>query len=222
MHLFCVATAALAAGRVDRASADYAALLAVLKEPIKGLEHSQRILELGSLNGRALSEAALGRAEALTLADALGTDAFFATHAAVARTFYYAGRGERDKANLHRARAELLALRGGISFSAAVTLSMMDAYTACLSEDAIGLVQAIACSSASARPRRRCALTPRSARRGSSTSGGAPSARSLSWSPSSTPRRPEASSPVWSTRCSTRACSTRSARTSVRSRSARR
>lgn len=144
MHLFCVATADLAEGRPDRATHRYAQVLAVLHKPLKGFEHAQPILYLGALNGRALSEAALGNLEALALADALGTDAFFATHAAVVRTCYHANRGEREQADLHQERAALLALRGGTSFSAAMTLDQTNAYTAALCEDAIGLVQAIA------------------------------------------------------------------------------
>ncbi|HEX6240045.1 MAG TPA: hypothetical protein VFZ61_04100, partial [Polyangiales bacterium] len=144
MHLFCVATGELAQGRPDRAAALYAALLAILQKPMKGLEHGQRILQLGALNGRALSEACLGNPESLVLADGLGSDPFFATHAAVARTSYYASRGEREQADLHRERAALLALRGGTSWSASVTLNVINAYTASLCEDAIELVQAIA------------------------------------------------------------------------------
>ena len=144
MHLFCVATVELAQGRPDRAAAEYAALLAILQQPIKGLEHGQRIMQLGALNGRALSEACLGNPESLALADALGGDPFFATHAAVVRTCYYANRGEREQAEMHREHAALLALRGGTSWSASVTLDITNAYTAALCEDAIGLVQAIA------------------------------------------------------------------------------
>lgn len=57
---------------------------------------------------------------------------------------YYGHRGERDKAEVHRARAELLALRGGTSWSAVTVLTVRLAYSAMLTRDAIELMRAIA------------------------------------------------------------------------------
>jgi tetratricopeptide (TPR) repeat protein len=88
-------------------------------------------------------EAGIGNPVALTLADELGTDAFFAAHADVIRVSYYALRGDRETAEQHRARAEELALRGGSAWSAAGTLISLSGFAACLSEDAVGLVQLI-------------------------------------------------------------------------------
>lgn len=144
MREFCIATTALTSGQPDRASARYAALRQTLSKPVKGLEHTQKTLYLGTLNGHGISEAGMGSPTALTLADELGNDAFFATHGAAIRASYHAVRGERDEAEAQRARAELLALRGGTSWTASVAMTVLGAYAATLTEDAIALVQVIA------------------------------------------------------------------------------
>lgn len=56
---------------------------------------------------------------------------------------YYGYRGEQDKAELHRARAELSALRGGNSWSAITVLTVRVMYTAIYNHDAIMLLQGI-------------------------------------------------------------------------------
>lgn len=143
MREFCLATAEVAAGKLERAAARYTHLVAAFSKPVEGLENVQPELYLGSINGRGVCEAGIGNPIALTLADELGTDAFFAPHADVIRVSYHALRGDRETAEQHRTRAEELALRGGSAWSAAGTLISLSGFAACLSEDAVALVQVI-------------------------------------------------------------------------------
>lgn len=56
---------------------------------------------------------------------------------------HYGYRGEREKAAEHRARAELLALRGGTSWSAMTIVAVRAMYIAVFTQDAIALLQAL-------------------------------------------------------------------------------
>lgn len=143
---FCLATAELAAARFAAASARYAQFLPVLAEPIPGFADDQRRpIYLGCLNGRAQAEATRGSPLALEIADELGRgDPFFAPHAECARMTYFGHRGEMDKAEVHRARAELFALQGGNSWSAVTVLTVRRMCIACATYDSIALVQTIA------------------------------------------------------------------------------
>lgn len=138
---FCLATCELAAGQPDRCAARYQQLVPRLLEPIEGMEEfARKSVYLGTINGRGLAEAALGDKVALELADKLDADAFYASFAEGIRFEYHAVRGDRETAAACRARAEQLALHGGISWTASSSLAQVTAFAATLTEDAIALV----------------------------------------------------------------------------------
>jgi tetratricopeptide (TPR) repeat protein len=142
---YCLAIAETSAGDFTAASARYARLIPTLAKPVDNLSEPLRhAFYLGALNGRAQAEVSSATHTALELADELGRDPFFAPHAECARMAYHAHRGEVDRAETHRARAELLALRGGTSWSAVTVLTVRRAYSAMVTRDAIMLMQSIA------------------------------------------------------------------------------
>ena len=94
----------------DTASVRYEALAKVLSEPLKDLEDIQHTLYCGTLNGRGVAEAGNGSKLALSIADELDKDPFFAAHAEVIRLTYHGIRGESEEVAIHRERAEQLAL----------------------------------------------------------------------------------------------------------------
>lgn len=146
----CIATAELGAGRFVAASARYAAILETLAarpDALRGLdETAQRALYLACLNGRAQAEVANSSTLALELADQLSREgsAVFAPHPECTRMAYYAQRGDIAEAELHRARAEQLALQGGTSWAFVTVLAGRWAYAAMQTYDVIRLVQAMA------------------------------------------------------------------------------
>ncbi len=143
----CRATAELGAGMFKSAAARYARVRELAAKPIRGLDaNAHRALYLGVLNGEAQAEVANCSPHALELADQLERETmfFFAAHAECTRMTYYSQRGEIDRAEAHRQRAELLALRGGTSWSMVTVLAARWAYAAIQTRDAIRLVQAIA------------------------------------------------------------------------------
>jgi len=144
MREYCHAIAETSAGNFDSSSARYAQLIPAFAKPVEGLmEELREAVYLGALNGRAQAEVNSGTPNVLELADELGRgDPFFAPHAECARMAYYANRGDMATAAVHRARAEMLALQGGVSWSAVTILTVRLAYAAMLTRDAIGLVQA--------------------------------------------------------------------------------
>jgi len=141
-----LALAELAAGNFASAAARYAELIPQLSKPVRGFDdRSREALRLSCINGRAQAAASDGAPAALEMADELERGSqFFAPHAECARMTYYAYRGEQAKAELHRTRAEMAALRGGTSWSAVTILTVRLAYGAALRRDVIGLVRAIA------------------------------------------------------------------------------
>ncbi|MET0344196.1 MAG: protein kinase [Polyangiales bacterium] len=143
---FSLATAEVGSGNLVAGSARYARLMPHVAAPRPDFDESlRRPMYLGCLNGRAQAEASETSSAALALADELERgDPFFGPHAECARMTYYGHRGEQKKAEAHRARAELLALRGGSSWSAVTVLMVRRACIASVTSDAIGLVQAIA------------------------------------------------------------------------------
>ena len=143
---FALATAEISSGQLTTGSARYARLMPLLAQPVADFDDAKRRpLYLGCLNGLAQVAATETSPAALSLADELERgDPFFGPHAECVRMTYYGHRGEQQKAEVHRARAELLALRGGSSWSAVTVLTVRRSRIACVTSDAIGLVQAIA------------------------------------------------------------------------------
>jgi tetratricopeptide (TPR) repeat protein len=141
---FCVATAELGAGQFGSASRRYEWLLEALSRPVLGLEDSARKkLRDGCLHGKAQAEVTSGSPRALTLADELqASDPFFAPHAEVIRMTYYGALGMQETADLHRGRGEVLALRGGASWTAFTMMAIRSAYCYMLTRDTLGLVRA--------------------------------------------------------------------------------
>jgi len=146
----CRATAELGAGTFDASAARYAQILDTLAQQprqLRGFDAAaQRALYYGCLNGRAQAEVANCSPVALELADVLAREAsiFFAPHPECTRMSYFAQRGEVDRAESHRLRAEQLALQGGTSWAFVTVLAARWAYAACQTRDAIRLVRAIA------------------------------------------------------------------------------
>lgn len=143
---YCLAIAETSAGEFSQAARRYRGILPTFAKPLPDLPDALRMpVYFGALNGRAQAEVSSASSVTLELADELGRgDPFYAPHAECARVAYYASRGEMDKAEQHRARAELLALQGGTSWSAVTVLTVRLAYGAMFTRDAIRLVQASA------------------------------------------------------------------------------
>lgn len=144
MREFCIATAQVASGHLDRASARYATILAQLPEPTDRDPPYLRHLLHATINGRGLCEASMGSHEALAHAESIASDPFFTPFAESIRFCYYALRGDRENAEASRQRAEQLALHRGISWTAESSLARTSAFAATLTEDAIALVHACA------------------------------------------------------------------------------
>lgn len=144
MREFSLANADISAGDWESAARRYARIMPILSQPVAGMDEWNRAaFYRGCLNGRAQAEAAMGSAKALEFADELAKSPFFAPHAECARMTYYGYRGEQRAAELHRSRAELLALRGGTSWSAATVLTVRATYIALLNQDAIATLHAM-------------------------------------------------------------------------------
>jgi tetratricopeptide (TPR) repeat protein len=94
------------------------------------------------LHGLAQARAVDTEPVALTLADELeAKHVFFAPHAQVIRASYHGQRGEQDLSTQHRKRGELLALRGGVSWSAVTVMTVRAMYMAQTTSDVIAIVQ---------------------------------------------------------------------------------
>lgn len=143
---FARAAVDIGTGRNRSGAEHYRALLEILKrDDIRGLDQGIRdIYRLACLYGQAQGEISKGSPLAVTLAqELLAGHAFYATHAESTMMAYYAMRGEQDKADAHRERAELAALRGGMSWSAVTVLTARCAYNYKWSRNAIGLLRTI-------------------------------------------------------------------------------
>jgi tetratricopeptide (TPR) repeat protein len=143
---FARAAVDIGTGRNRAGAARHAKLLALLKRGnIRGLDEGSRaVYRLACLYGQAQGELSKGSAQALELADELLCGhPFYASHAESTTMAYYALRGEQDKADFYRERAELAALRGGMSWSAVTVLTVRSAYIYMWSRNAIGLVRTI-------------------------------------------------------------------------------
>jgi Protein kinase domain/AAA ATPase domain len=125
-RLFCTATRELLSLHTLEASRQY-------ERVRKGISRKRWLLEerlrhqqlLGCFHG--LAHAHMDRADGVTMAMAEAMERgspFFAPHAETLRVVHYAIRGDHDKAERHRARAEALAYRGGVSWTAASVLAV--------------------------------------------------------------------------------------------------
>lgn len=143
---FCLATAEMIRGETASASRRYGRLLKIMARPVFLLEEPLRKqLTLACLNGKAQADVEDASDETLRLADELERQSsFFASHAETARMAYHAIRGHHQLAEQHRARSEMLALRGGASWAAASCLTLRSLEPAFLQHDAVGLVRAVA------------------------------------------------------------------------------
>ena len=143
---FCLATVELIRGETLRASRRYGRLLKILARPVFLLEEALRQqLTLACLNGKAQADVEDSSDETLRLADELEKrSSFFGSHAETARMAYHAIRGHQQLAEQHRARSEMLALRGSASWAAVACLTLRSLEPAFLLHDAVALVRAVA------------------------------------------------------------------------------
>ena len=143
---FCVATAELAEGATQRASARYAAVLEALRTPVPGMDDVLREqASLGCLHGQAQALVCDARPEALAMADELvRRGPFYAPHAECIRMSYHAYRGESAAAAHHRARAEALAFQGGTAWSALAVVTARSVQACVLTGDVVALVRLVA------------------------------------------------------------------------------
>ncbi len=140
---FGLATAELGAGRYALARARYERLLARFERPVKGMSDEIHLqFRQGILHGLAQTEAVNTNRSALKLADELEAGhMFFAPHAETVRMGYRGYRGEQEQCDTHRKRGELLALRGGISWSAVTMMTIRSSVIAMQTGDAVALLQ---------------------------------------------------------------------------------
>lgn len=150
---FCLAVSELPAGRASSASARLEQVMSALAMPVRGMDERVREQMLsGCLNGLAQANIEARPESALASADKLARrGAFFAPHAELARMLYHGFRGAIVETERHRARTEELALRGGISWSALVLLTMRDHQLSLLTRNVNTLVRAASELSRSAR-----------------------------------------------------------------------
>lgn len=142
---FTLAVAETSAGKLKSSIERYRYVLEVAQKPIPDFDDLMREqLRHGALHGIAQSSVEDQPEQALAAADELAKTAFFAPHAEVIRMFYHGFRGERLLAEQHRARAEALALLGGVSWSAVVLLNIRAYVCALLNDDVIELVRLVA------------------------------------------------------------------------------
>jgi tetratricopeptide (TPR) repeat protein len=143
---FCLATAEASAGRYLAARRRYERLLERFKRPVQGMDEEIHLqFNQGILHGLAQCKVAECDPECLALADGLEqAHMFFAPHAQTVRMAYYALRGEVEQSEQHRRHGEMLALRGGISWSSVTIMTMRSGYMALYMNDAVGMLQAIA------------------------------------------------------------------------------
>jgi tetratricopeptide (TPR) repeat protein len=141
---FCIATVELCSNRIASARARYERVLARLQQPLPMEPRLQDNLRQGCLHGLAQCAVESDDPLALTLSDQLEAESpSFATHCETVRVGYYAARGDNDDVERHRARAETVALLGGVSWAATAILTIRCVYASALTGDAFGLVRAL-------------------------------------------------------------------------------
>jgi tetratricopeptide (TPR) repeat protein len=141
---FALATAELGAGLMARAGKRYKWILDQLaKHRVFADAMSREGFIDGSTHGRAQAEATSGSPNILELADELGRrHPFFKPHVETIKMTFHGYRGEKALADFHRKQGEMLALQGGLSWSAFTVLSIRTAYIAMASQDTLGVLQA--------------------------------------------------------------------------------
>jgi Protein kinase domain/AAA ATPase domain len=141
---FCVATAELGAGRFVSAARRYAWLMEQLDKPERKFEPRVRdVFYDGCVHGRAQAEANSGSPGTLVMAEELSRrHPFYKPHVEVVKMTYRGYRGEKELADAHRQQGEILALRGGTSWTAFVVMSVRSAYFCMLSRDTLGVLRA--------------------------------------------------------------------------------
>lgn len=141
---FCLATSELCTNRIARARGRYERVLALLQQRLPMEPRLQDNLRQGCLHGLAQCAVENDDPRALTLSDQLEQEGpSFATHCETVRVGYYAARGDSDDVERHRARAETVALLGGVSWAATAILTIRCVYASALTGDAFGLARAL-------------------------------------------------------------------------------
>jgi tetratricopeptide (TPR) repeat protein len=142
---FCLATSEIGAGQYGVARVRYERLLERFKRPIKGMNDEIHLqFNQGILHGLAQCKVTNTDAGCLKLAEELETaHMFFAPHAQSVRMGYHGYRGEMDLSDQHRKQGEMLALRGGISWSSATIMAMRASYMALGNNDTVGVVRGL-------------------------------------------------------------------------------
>jgi tetratricopeptide (TPR) repeat protein len=140
---FCLATAEVGANQYHAARTRYERLLERFSRPVKGMNEEIHLqFKQGILHGLAQSKVADTDPECLKLAEELEkAHMFFAPHAQTVRMGYHGLRGQMELCDEHRRRGEMLALRGGISWSAVTLMTVRTAYMAMNTGDPVALVR---------------------------------------------------------------------------------
>jgi len=143
---FCLATGNLIAFQSRVARDAYVGIVESIRGKVFLLDERLREqLRLGVLNGWAHAEVEQPHGVTLALADELErSSSFFAAHAETVRMLYHAIRGANETAEGHRVRAELLALRGGVSWTAATILAVRSLEAAAFTRDTVTLERSVA------------------------------------------------------------------------------
>jgi tetratricopeptide (TPR) repeat protein len=140
---FAVATAELAAGQTAQASRRYQRLIELLTENPKFTAEQRDGFLDGCVHGCAQADVSSGAPDALRMAEVLhGRHPFFRPHVETIKMTFYGYRGEKERALEHRKQAEMLALQGGLSWSAFTVLTFRNAYIAMASQDTLGVIEA--------------------------------------------------------------------------------
>ncbi|HEX6239800.1 MAG TPA: hypothetical protein VFZ61_02855, partial [Polyangiales bacterium] len=140
---FCLATADVGACRFGSARKRYQALLERFERPVKGMTPDVHLqFKQGILHGLAQAKVVDTDPDCLKLADELErAHVFFAPHAHTVRMGYFGYRGEMEACDQHRRQGELLALRGGISWSSVTVMTIRTAYMAMVMGDVVALAR---------------------------------------------------------------------------------
>jgi tRNA A-37 threonylcarbamoyl transferase component Bud32 len=139
---FAVATAELGAGFTVQAAQRYRRLLTLLQDPKYTADIRDGFID-GSVHGCAQADVSSGAPDALRMADELNSrHPFFRPHVETIKMTFYGYRGEKERALEHRKQAEILALQGGLSWSAFTVLSYRNAYLAMTAQDSLAVREA--------------------------------------------------------------------------------
>jgi tetratricopeptide (TPR) repeat protein len=146
---FCAAVGALQRGQHADAYARFGSLVTRLEDPThaRGMSEEVRVqMLIGVYYGLGFSVSMQASPVVPTLAarmDSLGR-AFYQPHAELLRYVHHGLRGEQEQADQHRARAELLSIRGGSSWSAIHAMTYRSILICQWTRDVGGLLRAVA------------------------------------------------------------------------------